>query len=130
MALMEELTSLLQSYGQAFDDKNAVAIATKYTMPCAISDADGALVFSQSAALIEKFDKNCQRLTELKHQYSEFVISEMRQLGRNVAKVDVGWRVYFSDKPSEFRCLYIMHKTELGWKIFSAQLYVEAHSKE
>ncbi|MEC4728605.1 hypothetical protein HWQ46_24085 [Shewanella sp. D64] len=126
---MEELKTLLHSYGQAFDDKDAVAIAGKYTIPCAISDADGALVFSQSSALTEKFDKNCTRLTEQGHQYSEFVISEIRQLGRNVAKVDVGWRVYFSDMSSEFRCLYIMHKTELGWRIFSAQLYAEAHSK-
>lgn len=127
---MEELKTLLHSYGQAFDDKDAVAISTKYTMPCAISDADGALVFSQGAALIEKFDKNCKRLTEQGHQYSEFVISEIRQLGRNVAKVDVGWRVYFSDMSSEFRCLYIIHKTDLGWRIFSAQLYAEAHSKD
>ncbi|ACA85717.1 hypothetical protein Swoo_1425 [Shewanella woodyi ATCC 51908] len=129
MVLMEELTSLFQSYCQAFDDKDAVAISSKYTIPCAISDADGALVFNEHSALLEKFASNCNRLGELGHQYSEFVLSEQRQLGKGVAMVDVGWRVYFTDRSSEFRCLYIVHKTEPGWRIFSAHLYAEAHSK-
>jgi hypothetical protein len=117
---MEEL---LNNYAAAFDRLDPELIASLYRLPCAISDADGVQTFTDSPTLVSKFSKNCEALRKLGYQRAKFTILSSEQLGINELLVHVGWRVSTGSSDIDFRALYIGHKIEHRWFLFSANVY-------
>ena len=110
-------------YKAAFDALDPEFIASLYRLPCAISDADGVQTFTDNASLIGKFERNCEAMRNFGYQQAKFNIISHNQLAKNEILVDVGWRVVTTDTNIDFRTLYICHKIDHAWFIFSANVY-------
>lgn len=117
------MEALFNNYKQAFDEFDAVRIASHYRLPCAVSDADGVLVFDNKDALIDKFRSNCKSMRAMGYVRSEFNILSELPMGSNTTAVNIGWRVQLERGDIEFRCLYICHYSEQHWQIFSANVF-------
>ncbi len=120
---MNDLLGLFTAYTDAFDKFDAHAIANQYCLPCAISDADGNLTFTEHSALVEKFEKNCDAMKEMGYHSASFEIQSDKRLGDNARAVDIKWTIHTRSQKIPFRTLYICHLTEHGWRIFSANVY-------
>jgi hypothetical protein len=117
---MEEL---LDHYVAAFDRLDAEQIAGLYRMPCAIADADGVQTFTEHEMLVRKFSQNCLQLQQLGYQRAQYQLLSVEPLGDNQLLVNVAWRVVFADSQLDFRSMYIVHKLEQRWLIFSTHVY-------
>lgn len=117
------MNELFENYTRAFDSLNASEIAGLYTLPCSTSDNDGSSVFTDKKSLIGKFEENCSSMKVMGYQSSVFKILNEIEMGENSRAVNMGWRVTTVDGEIEFRSLYICHKQENNWLIFSANVY-------
>lgn len=117
------MNEFFREYTNAFDALDANEIASLYRIPCAISDADGDQVFSDKSALIKKFEANCKALRELGYQGAQFNIIEQQQLEQDKKSVTIGWRIETAVSNIEARTLYICHKINGSWCIFSTNVY-------
>ncbi|WP_306519927.1 hypothetical protein [Rheinheimera sp.] len=117
---MEEL---FNHYAAAFDGLKPELIAALYRLPCAISDADGVQVFTDTTSLLSKFTKNCDSLRNLGYQKALFNILSVEPLGQKELLVHVGWRVHTINSAIDFRALYICHHIAQDWFIYSANVY-------
>jgi hypothetical protein len=123
--MMEEL---FKKYTQAFDQLDASAITDLYMIPCSISDGDGANVYSNRESLIEKFSLNCSTLKQAGYQHSKFNVLDTTRLGNAAKAVIVGWQVITAGSVFEFRALYICHRINGSWRIFSTHVYPDSFS--
>ncbi len=117
------MNELFQNYTKAFDSLDASAIARLYTLPCSTSDGDGSNIFNNSDSLINKFEENCSSMKTMGYQSSEFSILNEIDMGETAKAINIGWRVSTVNGAIEFRSLYICHKNENRWLIFSANVY-------
>lgn len=117
------MDELFKNYMKAFDSLDASAIARLYILPCSTSDGDGSNVFINSESLIRKFEENCSSMKTMGYQSSEFNILSETDMGETSKAVNIGWRVGTVNGAIEFRSLYICHKNENSWLIFSANVY-------
>ncbi|MBU2978808.1 ketosteroid isomerase family protein [Alteromonas sp. C1M14] len=117
---MEEF---FKKYTEAFDALNSEAIANLYRLPCAISDADGTLTFTERSALIKKFALNCESMRNFSYQSAQFKIMQEQTLGQDKVAVTVAWRVNAGNSNIDFHTLYVCHFIDNKWFIFSANVY-------
>jgi len=117
------MKQFFKKYTQAFDSLNAVAIADLYTVPCSASDVDGANVYVDRESLINKLNKNCSSMKSMGYRHSNFNILEELEMGDTARAVNIAWRVSTTNEDIEFRSLYVCHKIDNQWFIFSANVY-------
>ena len=119
------MKNLFDNYTSAFNHSDSTAIADNYVIPCAINDSDGKQVYTSYEYLKEKFTVNMESLKTLGYQSAKYKIIKTMPMGEGATAVDISWRVYTTASNIEFKCLYICHLTDLGWKIFSANVYLD-----
>lgn len=117
------MEKLFQKYTDAFDSLDAKNIADLYMLPCSTSDGDGVNVFTTHESLVKKFTKNCESMVSMEYSNSQFNILDTIEMGDLSKTAIVGWRVYFQGAEIEFRALYICHKLNEEWRVFSANVY-------
>jgi len=117
------MDELFEKYSNAFDTFDSAAIASLYTIPCSTSDVDGAKVFSSKGDLLDKFEKNCLSMKTMGYQSSSFNILNEICMGENSKAINIGWLIKFEKSEIEFRSLYICHKIDSQWYIFSGNVY-------
>ena len=117
------MVELFRNYSRAFDSLNASRIAALYTLPCSTSDGDGLKVFVDEESLANKFEENCSAMKVMGYRSSEFNILSEINMGEFVTAVNVGWRVGTEKGEIEFRSMYVCHKENDSWLIFSANVY-------
>lgn len=117
---MEEL---FQKYTDAFDSLDAKKITDLYMIPCSTSDVDGVNIFSNRESLLKKFIKNSESMKDMGYKHSQFSILDVIEMGESRQSAVIGWRVYLQDSELEFRALYICHKLNETWRVFSANVY-------
>ena len=117
------MDNLFEKYTAAFNAFDALAISNLYTLPCSTSDADGARVFTDRDSLSAKFEKNCTSMQDMGYQFAEFKLLTEIRLGEASKAVNIAWRIHTEKSEIEFRTLYVCHKVEVNWLIFSANVY-------
>jgi hypothetical protein len=117
---MEEL---LNQYVSAFDQLEPEQIVRLYRLPCAIADADGVQTFTEQSKLVSKFRQNCLQLQQLGYQGAQYQVLSFEPLGNEQLLVNVAWRVDLANAAIEFRALYILHRLEQRWLIYSTNVY-------
>ena len=117
------METLFQKYSAAFDALNASAITDLYTYPCATADGDGAKVFSTREQLCRKFTDNCESMSDMGYQHSQFTVLDIIDMDETTKTAILGWRVQLQNSTLEFKSLYVCHKQNEAWKIFSANVY-------
>ena len=117
------MKELFKQYTAAFDAFNPDAIAKLYRLPCAISDVDGVQTFTDKTALTAKFAANCENMKNFGYLNAHFNILQEQMLSPNEVVVHVGWRIVTPDSNIDFRTLYICHKLDDAWLIYSANVY-------
>ena len=120
------IEDLFINYRGSFDALDSVLISENYRLPCSISDADGCQVFTDRAALLNKFSANSETMKSMTYKSSEFNILNLDEMGDSAQAATIGWRVQLADDVIEFRCLYICHFVDNRWKIFNANVYTGA----
>lgn len=117
------MDELFKQYTAAFDSFDATAIAGLYVLPCSASDGDGANVFSDRNSLTQKFRDNCSSMKSMGYTHSHFSILSTFDMGDAAKAVNIGWRIFTANGEVEFRCLYVCHRIDNQWLIFSANVY-------
>jgi hypothetical protein len=117
------MKEFFQKYAEAFDSLDANRIADLYMLPCSASDGDGVNVFSDRKSLIKKFTANCKSLVGMGYKRSKVNILDVIEMDETTNTVVVGWRVILESAELEFRTLYVCHKVNQKWRIFSANVY-------
>jgi hypothetical protein len=123
------MNELFKKYAAAFESFDATAIAGLYTLPCSTSDSDGANVFSDRESLIQKFAINCAAMKAMGYSHSHFNILHKIDMGETAKSVNIGWRIFTTSREVEFRGLYVCHKVNNSWLIFSANVYQGSFSQ-
>lgn len=117
---------LFERYLQAFDAHDAAAISSLYTLPCALSDGAGQDVFTDKEPLVARFQQVCTQLQGMGYKGSEFNILKQEAMGPAACAVTVGWKTHFQNSETEYRGLYICHKVEEDWRVFTAHVFAGA----
>ena len=117
------METLFDNYVAAFDRLDAEQIAGLYRMPCSIADADGVQTFTEQSKLVSKFRQNCLQLQQLGYQGAQYQVLSFEPLGNEQLLVNVAWRVDLANAAIEFRALYILHRLEQRWLIYSTNVY-------
>ncbi|WP_440053918.1 DUF4440 domain-containing protein [Pseudoalteromonas sp. T1lg65] len=123
------MEALFSHYTSAFDAFDAKAIASLYRLPCAIADADGVQVYSEKDTLIQKFSANCEKMRDFGYQSAEFNIVDVQVLSDTQNTVTLEWRIHTKGAHIDFHTLYLCHKVENQWRIFSANVYPGSFNK-
>ncbi|WP_325893603.1 hypothetical protein [Grimontia sp. NTOU-MAR1] len=117
---MEEL---FQKYAAAWDAFDPEAIASLYRLPCAIVDSDGVQTYTDKIELLNKFSNNCRDMGNIGYKQAKFSILNQQRLDVGQVAVNIGWLIETETQNIEFRTLYICHKIQQTWFVFSANVY-------
>lgn len=117
---MEEL---FQKYAAAWDAFDPEAIASLYRLHCAIADSDGVQTYTDKTELVNKLSKNCRDMSKIGYKQAKFNILNQQKLDVGQVAVTIGWLIEIETQNIEFRTLYICHKTQQTWFVFSANVY-------
>lgn len=117
------MNELFTKYTKAFSSFDAEAISKLYRLPCAISDADGIQTFTDRSQLKDKFLGNCASMRDIGFKKAQFKILESKELSKQQQVLTIAWCVDTNQSSIEFRALYICHKIDASWYIFSANVY-------
>ena len=123
--MSETLTQFFEQYREAWNVLDWNWIAGHYSVPCAISDADGPQVYTGHDQIVAKFQRGCELLKERGFGGCSFAVTLRHQLGSEAAAVDLDWQIEATSGPLTFRTLYVCHNTNTGWRIYAAHAYLK-----
>ncbi len=121
-----EAERFMARYARAFDALDGNAVAALYAQPAGLLDSNGYTHWPTTAQTTVNMIALCAHYRSNGYLHNAFVLRRCIAHGEIAVCVDVGWTIYWRDRPpTRFGTGYVLRRNSGDWRIQLCTAYEE-----